>query len=93
VISWFQAFAFECNLYRCNEGNPLLWLATKRGHQEVVEILLEAGAAPNGAAPNGFTPLHRSASEGFQGITEALLRGERCRSNSVKYRLTYCSTV
>lgn len=58
------------------EGNPLLWLATKRGHQEVVETLLEAGADVNAVAPNGFTALHRSASEGFQGITEALLRGE-----------------
>ena len=59
------------------EGNPVLWLATKRSHQEVVELLLEAGADVNAVVPNGFTALHRSASEGFQGITEALLRGDR----------------
>lgn len=42
-----------------------------------METLLEAGADVNAVAPNGLTALHRSASEGFQGVTEALLRGNR----------------
>ena len=49
-----------------------LYLAASRGHIEVVEVLLEAGADPNlPVGENNNTPLHASAS---QGHTEVMLR-------------------
>ncbi|KAL7303381.1 hypothetical protein TKK_0004566 [Trichogramma kaykai] len=43
---------------RDKEGDTPLHVAARRGHQDMVTLLLEMGAHPNLANVRGFTPLH-----------------------------------
>ena len=44
-----------------------------RGHEEVVQCLLDAGADKEKAANGGYTPLHFAAEHGHQGVVQCLL--------------------
>ena len=51
-----------------------LHAAASRGDQEIVRILLEAGADPNARQEGGFVPLHSAAQNGNLPVAELLLR-------------------
>jgi len=55
-------------------GWPALRLAVAAGHVDVVELLLEYRADPNGCGPDGVTPLHVAAREGSTDAASLLLR-------------------
>lgn len=50
-----------------------LHCAAANGHQDLVRLLLDAGALPNVIAEDGATPLHRAASAGHRAVVELLV--------------------
>eukprot|EP00438_Fugacium_kawagutii_P031022 Skav233083 [mRNA] locus=scaffold4078:152921:154192:+ [translate_table: standard] len=52
---------------------PPLSIAASRGHVNIAELLLEAGAAPDQVNGNGVTPLFIAAGRGFVKIARLLL--------------------
>ncbi|KAF4629121.1 hypothetical protein G7Y89_g9028 [Cudoniella acicularis] len=56
-----------------DSGNPLLSVAAGKGHDDVVKILLAAGANINEQDPSGGTPLNWAAANGKQDIIRLLL--------------------
>ena len=59
--------------YSSESGETPLYLAARRGSEEVVGLMLEHGADPNTSAENGMTPLHWAAFKGSLEIVELLL--------------------
>lgn len=57
----------------CPEGNTPLMFACAGGHEEVVSILLEAGANVEDHNENGHTPLMEAASAGHVGVAKLLV--------------------
>jgi hypothetical protein len=55
--------------YPPDRSTPLYW-ASRRGHADVVRLLLEAGACPQGKTVQGWTALMAAC---YQGHTEAVL--------------------
>ena len=60
---------------RDDAGNTPLQLAAAAGKDEVVPVLLKAGADPNLKNSDGTPPLHRAAQRGFYSVVNALLQG------------------
>ena len=60
-------------------GWPALRLAVASGHVDIVDLLLEYKADPNGCGPDGVTPLHAAAREGSTDAASLLLR---CGANA-----------
>lgn len=54
-------------------GQSPLWLASRRGHREIVEILLDHGAGVEIRNPVGLTPLAIAAREGQCEVMKVLL--------------------
>jgi hypothetical protein len=50
-----------------------LHCAAWKGHNDVVDVLLEAGANHMALTESGWTPLHTAAFRGHEGVTRALL--------------------
>ncbi|KAF7550768.1 hypothetical protein G7046_g7911 [Stylonectria norvegica] len=55
-----------------SERTPL-WLASTRGHSQVVSVLLKAGADPNAEDSQGSQPLHEAANNNHHEVIELLL--------------------
>src|SRR3990167_3922942 len=55
------------------DGRTPLWLASERGHLEVVRELLRAGADPNIADKNNKTPLYWASCHGYLDVVKKLL--------------------
>lgn len=55
-------------------GLSALYIAAKEGHEEVVNLLLEAGAEVNQLVPNGRSVLHVAAMEGRNEVIKLLLQ-------------------
>ena len=53
-----------------------LAIASRKGHKEIVELLLKKGAEPNIRDKYGTTPLHYAALYGHMAIVETLLHSE-----------------
>ena len=53
-----------------------LAIASRKGHKEIVELLLKEGAEPNKRDKYGTTPLHYAALYGRMAIVETLLHSE-----------------
>eukprot|EP01036_Dinobryon_divergens_P031629 gene31629-41062_t len=51
-----------------------LFIAAKKGHHDIVTLLLDRGANPNLANKNGNTPLHAAAHEGHSDVVTLLLK-------------------
>ena len=55
------------------KNTPLCAALAGRGDQDIVRLLLEAGADPNFRAESGVTPLHLAASRGADALVHQLL--------------------
>lgn len=53
--------------------NTALDAAVAANHDDVVQVLLDAGASVNVRSAGGFTPLHKAALNGNRGLVELLL--------------------
>ena len=53
-----------------------LHYASLKGHTEVVEVLLNAGATPNSEDWKKNTPLHFASSDGYTAVVEMLLNAK-----------------
>ena len=68
-----------------NTGSTALTWAARRGHEEVVEMLLEQGNAnPNTAdTQDGWTPLAWAAQYGHEGVVKILLESQYVNPNTI----------
>lgn len=55
-------------------GPRALHEAAKKGHEPLVELLLDTGFPPDARDADQMTPLHRAAAQGHTGAAELLLR-------------------
>ena len=55
------------------EGRTLLWWASSKGHKEVVEALLQAGADASFCNSEGRSPLRAAVEEGHVEVVAVLL--------------------
>ncbi|MBN3896996.1 MAG: ankyrin repeat domain-containing protein [Nostoc sp.] len=58
-----------------SEGKPCsaLLIAAYRGHKDIVELLVAAGASVDVVDGSGETPLHKASSEGHRDVVELLI--------------------
>ena len=54
-------------------GDTLLRYAARKGHKEIVELLIAEGADVNAKESAGWTPLHNAALDGHREIAELLI--------------------
>ncbi len=73
LVRWFVLVRPEVLEARDARGRTPLHLAADRGHADVAEALLAAGADANAKADDGSTPLHLAAEGGRADVAEALL--------------------
>jgi ankyrin repeat protein len=57
-----------------NSTTALIWAAVK-GHEDIVKLLLENGAAASFGDRYGSTALHHAAANGFTGVIDVLIHG------------------
>ena len=69
-------------------GYTPLHCAAAKGHKEIVEILLRAGADKDKQDMSGSTPLHGSAFYGHKEVVEILLRAGADKDKQDKYGRT-----
>jgi len=55
-------------------GKTALHAAAYRGHEELVQVLLQAGADLEAAGSDGFTPMYLAAPQKHEGIVQVLLK-------------------
>ncbi|HMK36212.1 MAG TPA: ankyrin repeat domain-containing protein [Desulfomonilaceae bacterium] len=63
----------DVNAKRAGEGTTALMLASKEGHERIVDFLLRSGADANGRNIHGWTPLMAAAANGHAEIVKLLL--------------------
>ena len=65
----------NANIYLTNgnDKSAPLFEAAERGHKEVVELLLKAGADPDKYSSQGSTPLNLAADRGYKEVVQLLL--------------------
>jgi ankyrin repeat protein len=56
-----------------SDGRTPLWWAVERGHEAVVQLLLDRGAYTEAADKEGWTPLLRAAENGHEAVMRLLL--------------------
>ena len=56
------------------DGRTPLYVASHQGHKEVVEVLINKGAAMDLGNKNGETPLYIASQEGKKKVVELLIR-------------------
>lgn len=54
------------------KGHAALHLAAEKGHEDIVDILLEAKAFVNARSQKGVTPIHMASENGFADIVRNL---------------------
>ena len=69
---------------RDNEGRTALMYAASNGTDDVVTLLLEAGADTSAVDKYGRTALSIAEAQGWRTIASALRRSESRQSNSVR---------
>jgi uncharacterized protein len=81
------------NPYR-KDGWTALFEAVEKGHEEIVELLLDRGANLRATTKGGDTPLMRAALEGHTRVVERLLRGgaDVHASNSDGWTALFCAS-
>ena len=67
--------------YRDEIGATALFYAVNAGHQEIIKILLYAGADPNIGTYTGFTPLMNASSQGDFNSAQLLLYNAKTKLN------------
>lgn len=71
----------------CPEGNTPLMFACAAGHEEIVRVLLDAGARVEDHNENGHTPLMEAASAGHVGVAKLLVeRGASINTHSNEFK-------
>ena len=54
-------------------GGTPLWIASEKGHLEIVRLLIESGGSVNQPHKTGATPLHVASQEGHLEIVKLLI--------------------
>jgi ankyrin repeat protein len=70
---------------------PLLWAAAK-GHERVVELLLQRGVDPDSKDQFGQSPLSLAAASGHEAVVRLLLATDGVNPNSMDTHYEYCQT-
>ncbi|PON28932.1 hypothetical protein TGAM01_v202040 [Trichoderma gamsii] len=63
----------DIDYYKDQDGNTLLSIAARKGHTDLVKLLLAKDARPSIRNPEGKTPLDCAAENGYKEIVELLL--------------------
>lgn len=71
-MAWLKAQSLVTS--RCNTIIQSAYCTASPGSQDVVQLLLAAGAEPNMPADGGATPLHAAAANGSLSTVLALLQ-------------------
>ena len=69
-------------------GSTALHVAAKYNHQEVVDVLLNAGANPNEEEYDGDTPLHKAVRRVHKEVIQTLMEGGADPRKENKYGYT-----
>ena len=74
------------------DGSTPLHIATRYGHPDVVELLLEYGADPNVKDNKGKTPLHIAAINNHVEVAKLLLEHAQIRMREKSMAKRLCTT-
>ena len=76
MLAWLEGGGLADATYERHgvSGLTLLMGAAYRGHERVIELLLQRGAEINQQASNGVTALMDAASKGHERVVELLLQ-------------------
>ena len=67
-------FLVDININDNNNGVTPLWIASQKGHLEIIKVLIAAGADMIKSDNNGVTPLHIASQNGHLEIVKFLVR-------------------
>merc|ERR1711934_276861 len=74
IVRYLVGVAYADRHLPTRLGASPIWLAAKRGHLEVVQVLIEFKTMPDLPGPQGRTPLYIASQEGFLPVVQELTK-------------------